>query len=136
LILSLIFFKKKFYYKIFSVTDTGGVFKQVISIFWNKVLDCQLYFTDGLIDNSPECHTLGILLFWTILHYGQWPQWLNKFHIQYLIDEKIEHEKILKECNPISYKLVRQLKKKKSNFNDLLHSWVNNRDINVSIINL
>ncbi|POG58761.1 uncharacterized protein OCT59_002527 [Rhizophagus irregularis] len=54
--------------------------------------------------------------------------------IQYLIDEKIEHEKILKECNPISYKLVRQLKKKKSNFNDLLHSWVNNRDINIDHI--
>ncbi|CAB5357147.1 unnamed protein product [Rhizophagus irregularis] len=101
-------------------------------IEWAKY--CQLYFTDGLIDNSPECHTLGILLFWTILHYGQWPQWLNKFHIQYLIDEKIEHEKILKECNPISYKLVRQLKKKKSNFNDLLHSWVNNRDINIDHI--
>uniref|UniRef100_U9TNE5 Uncharacterized protein n=1 Tax=Rhizophagus irregularis (strain DAOM 181602 / DAOM 197198 / MUCL 43194) TaxID=747089 RepID=U9TNE5_RHIID len=88
------------------VTDTGGVFKQVISIFWNK----------------------------TILHYGQWPQWLNKFHIQYLIDEKIEHEKILKECNPIFYKLVRQLKKKKSNFNDLLHSWMNNCDINIDHI--
>ncbi|CAB5396266.1 unnamed protein product [Rhizophagus irregularis] len=72
------------------VTDTGGVFRQITSTFWNKVLECDLYFTNGIIDNTTESHILGKMLFWTILHCGLWPQWLHKLHIQYFIDEKID----------------------------------------------
>ncbi|GBB86943.1 hypothetical protein RclHR1_01340010 [Rhizophagus clarus] len=45
------------------VTDTGGVFRQVTLMFWRKIHECELYFIDGLIDDSSECHALEKLLF-------------------------------------------------------------------------
>ncbi|GES72833.1 hypothetical protein GLOIN_2v1885837 [Rhizophagus clarus] len=110
------------------VTDTGGVFRQVTSMFWRKIHECELYFTDGLIDYSSECHALGKLLFWTTLHCGWWPQWLNKVIFQYLFDEKIEAKKVLKEYNRGLYE---QLKNKKSR--DFFQEWRNNRDVNINI---
>ncbi|EXX71212.1 hypothetical protein RirG_080450 [Rhizophagus irregularis DAOM 197198w] len=110
------------------VTDTGGVFRQIISTFWNKVLECDLYFTNGIIDNTTESHILGKMLFWTILHCGLWPQWLHKLHIQYFIDEKIDVVNVLKTTNHNVYRLYRQIKHnidaKKS-----LNVYLSNREI-------
>jgi len=65
----------------FSVTDTGGAFRQITSTFWNQIYSDEKYFTDGIIDASQESFVLGKLLFWTLLHRGLWPQWLHKLHI-------------------------------------------------------
>jgi hypothetical protein len=105
-------------------------------MFWSQVYDSKSYFTCGIIDDndSMDCYTLGKLLFWTLLHYGLWPQWLHKMHLQYFMEEKIEFANILKENSPIIYRIYRQLMAKSSDSNKLLHDWVQNREINVSII--
>jgi len=77
---------------------------------------------------------LGKLLFWTLLHRGLWPQWLHKLHIQYLIDEKIDVVNILKQYNPIVYKLYRHLMSSNSNLKNSLQNWISNREVNVSLI--
>jgi hypothetical protein len=121
------------YYK-FSVTDTGGAFRQVTSIFWDKIHECGLYFTNGIIENTTESYTLGRMLFWTILHCGLWPQWLHKLHIQNFINEKIDVVNVLKTTNPIIYRLYRQLTHNNIGVNKSLNEYLNNREIDVSII--
>ena len=118
----------------FSVTDTGGAFCQITSIFWNEIYSNEKYFTDGIIDASQESFVLGKLLFWTLLHCGLWPQWLHRLHIQYLIDEKIDVVNILKQCNPIVYQLYRHLMSSNSNSKNSLQNWISNREIDVSLI--
>src|SRR5579871_6438373 len=100
-------------------------------MFWDKVRECELYFTEGIIDNLNDSHALGKLLFWMLLHGSLYPQWLNKFHVQYLLDEKIEFEKIFKEHNVQLYSQLISKKKSKA-----LQEWTNNRDVDVSIYNL
>ena len=127
--LSLFFFSFKF-----SVTDTGGAFRQITSTFWNQIYSDEKYFTDEIIDASQESFVLGKLLFWTLLHRGLWPQWLHKLHIQYLIDEKIDVVNILKQYNPIVYKLYHHLMSSNSNLKNSLQNWICNREVNVSLI--
>jgi hypothetical protein len=107
--------------------DTGGAFRQITTLFWTEAE--LIYFLNGLIDNSNDCQFLGKLLFWTMLHNGYWPQWLNKMHIQYIFEDPIVSTKLLKQHNKPLYSLYNQIVSNGMNWRKGFENWVENRDI-------
>jgi hypothetical protein len=85
----------------FSVIDTGGVFRNVTELFWKNVKTKK--FEGGkLFDGDQLCiiqqnsiivdwehqKFIGIILFWSWIHGGSWPRWLDPLHLQYFIEGK------------------------------------------------
>jgi hypothetical protein len=61
--------------------------------------------------------SIGNPLFWTFIHYGSWPKWLKKIHIQYVInDNNILYDRI----DPSSKVKIEQVELKKSDVNKFL----------------
>src|SRR5688572_14220309 len=87
------------------------------------------YFSNGLIDNSNNCQIIGKILFWTVLHSGYWPQWLNKMHIMYILEEQIDSINVLKSHNKKLHTLYSKITANSPNWRNEFKEWVKNRDI-------
>jgi hypothetical protein len=54
--------------------------------------------------------TIGKLLFWTLIHNGFWPYWLDPFHIQSIFEIAcIDTKSICLEINPIVGRIIDNL---------------------------
>jgi len=128
---------------IFSVIDTGGVFRNVTETFWQNIklkrfIGGKLFDGDQsyLIQQNSDIiewmypQTIGKILFWTWLHVGSWPKWLDPLHFQYIIegDESVMCLKALREHIPYLYFLANDLNLRQ----DELEHWIIHNGLNVS----
>ena|SRR5438034_11670615 len=76
-------------------TRTGNIFEQINN---GKYL---MSYNPAALHNNV-IFTLGRLLFWTLIHNGFWPYWLDPFHIQSIFEIAcIDTKSIYLEINPI-----------------------------------
>jgi len=139
-------------YNFFSVIDTGGVFRNVTEIFWKNIKTKELIggkLFDGtqlylILQNSDiiewaYSHTIGKLLFWSWLHIGSWPKWLNPLHLWYIIEgeESVTCLNALYEHIPYLYSLANDIKN--LGLNDSrrrdIEYWISHNGLNVRYIN-
>ena len=75
-------------------------------------------------------YCIGKILFWTWLHVGSWPKWLDPLHFQYIIegDESVMCLKALREHIPYLYFLANDLNLRQ----DELEHWIIHNGLNVS----
>ncbi|GES79129.1 hypothetical protein GLOIN_2v1837680 [Rhizophagus clarus] len=102
------------------VVDTGGVFRSITESFWQtikpkSVIGGKLF--DGyhlhLIQQNSDLVNwsyptiIGKILFWSWIHQGSWPKWLDPLHLKYIIygKESIVCTNALFEHIPFLYNL-------------------------------
>ena len=79
---------------------------------------------------------IGKLLFWSWIHLGSWPQWLDPIHLQYIIDEKesISCMSSLLDYAPYFYNLSNDIKNNGKEIRKRdLEFWIEQRGLNVSL---
>jgi hypothetical protein len=133
-----------------SAIDTGGVFRDVTEIFWQRLKTHRFNggrLFDGestyMIQQNSElveweyATTLGKLLFWSWIHFGSWPKWLDQIHMQYVINgEQIPCKRALQEHIPYLYRLSEKIKTNGLQRNESdLRFWLNENGVGVSYIN-
>ena len=82
--------------------------------------------------------TLGKLLFWSWIHSGSWPKWLDPIHMHYVINgrEHVSCERALQEHIPYLYNLCEEIKNYGwQRCESELRFWINERGLKVSYIN-
>jgi hypothetical protein len=115
------------------VIDAGGVFMHVTQQLWDQIKDyddLQLLFVTNndtsIISSNPFfLHSkaffyLGKMLFWSLIHDGAWPHWLNKFHFRYIFEMKINYIQILEEIQPLVFEITKSIEK----INEELRPWL------------
>ena len=83
--------------------------------------------------------TIGKLLFWTWLHAGSWPKWLDPLHLQYIIEGEESVMCLNALCNHIPYLYflandVKDLELKNLRQNDI-ERWMTHNGLDVNNIN-
>ena len=134
-----------------SAVDTGGVFRDVTEIFWKKLKSHT--FNGGklfegefnfIIQQNSElidweyATTIGKLLFWSWIHSGSWPKWLDQIHMNYIINgiEYASCKRILQEHIPYLYHLSERIKNNGwERYESELRFWLNENALEVSYIN-
>jgi hypothetical protein len=53
--------------------------------------------------------TIGKLLFWTLIHNGFWPYWLDPLHFQSIFEIYIDTKSLCLEINPIVGRVIDNL---------------------------
>lgn len=82
--------------------------------------------------------TLGKLLFWSWIHFGSWPKWLDQIHMQYVINggEQVSCKRALQEHIPYLHRLSEKIKSNGLQRNESdLRFWLNENGLGVSYIN-
>ena len=81
--------------------------------------------------------TIGKLLFWSWIHFGSWPKWLDQVHMRYVINgrDRISCEMALQEQNFYLYCLSEEIKNNgwQRRESDLRY-WLNENGLEVSYI--
>ncbi|CAB5201749.1 hypothetical protein RhiirA5_426203 [Rhizophagus irregularis] len=103
--------------------DTGGVFRDMTTILWQKIryhteFNGGKLFENDLIQQNSEliewdyATSIGKLLFWTFIHFGSWPKWLKEIHMQYVIGgtEYVSSKNALYEHNMYLYNLSERIR--------------------------
>jgi hypothetical protein len=83
--------------------------------------------------------TIGKLLFWSWLHVGSWPKWLDPLHLKYIIEgeESVICLNALCEHTSYLYFLANDIQDPElriSRQSDI-EGWINHNGLNVSYIN-
>lgn len=82
---------------------TGNIFSQMNS---GKYL---ISYNPAALHNKV-IYTMGRLLFWTLIHNGSWPYWLDPFHIQSVFEiTYIDIQSICLMINPIVGHVIKNL---------------------------
>lgn len=108
-----------------SAIDTGGVFREVTEKFWEKLVSHSfnggnlfegestfIIQQNSVLIEWEYATTLGKLLFWTWIHLGSWPKWLDQIHMQYVINGKgrVLCKRALQEHIPYLHHLSEKIK--------------------------
>ncbi|PKY50566.1 hypothetical protein RhiirA4_467111 [Rhizophagus irregularis] len=106
------------------VIDTGGVFRNVTELFWDDVKKRE--FNGGKLFDGDKAFLIqqnasivewaypkimGKALFWSLIHAGTWPKWLDQMHLQYIIEGEntIMCLNVLNKHIPYLYNLAHDL---------------------------
>jgi hypothetical protein len=137
----------------FSVIDTGGVFRNVTELFWDDVKKRE--FNGGKLFDGDKAFLIqqnasivewaypkimGKALFWSLIHAGTWPKWLDQMHLQYIIEGEntIMCLNVLNKHIPYLYNLAHDLlinpESRNSRKNDIEY-WIQHCGLDVGCIN-
>jgi hypothetical protein len=89
--------------------------------------------------NWEYATTLGKLLFWSWIHFGSWPKWLDQIHMQYVINgrEHVLCKRALQERIPYLYNLSEEIKNNGlQRRENELRFWINENGLSVSYTNV
>src|SRR6266542_3450287 len=115
---------KKTIFIFFSVIDTGGIYRNVTELFWknvktNEFIGGRLFDGDQLFLIQQNTNIIsweypkiiGKLLFWSLIHVGSWPKWLDPLHLQYIFEgeDSIMYLNALSEYVPFLYNLAKDI---------------------------
>ena len=132
-----------------SAVDTGGVFRDITAMLWQKIrfhaeFNGGKLFENDLIQQNSEliewdyASSIGKLLFWTFIHFGTWPKWLKEIHMQYAIggSEYASPKNALYEYNIYLYNLSERIRSDgwQRHENDI-RFWISENSLSVSYIN-
>ncbi|GES99680.1 G2/M phase-specific E3 ubiquitin-protein ligase-like [Rhizophagus clarus] len=128
--------------------DTGGVFRDMTTILWQKIRFYSEFnggklFENDVIQQNSElvsweyATSIGKLLFWTFIHCGSWPKWLKEFHMQFIIggSEYASFKEALYDYNIYLYNLSERIKNDGWQMHESdIRFWMNENDLNDQIL--
>src|SRR5581483_5488179 len=89
-----------------NITKSGMIFDQIN----NKKY---LITYNPAAFHSKVIFTIGKLLFWTLIHNGFWPYWLDSIHFQFIFDKEaisnIDIKPMYSEINPTVGHVIHKL---------------------------
>ncbi|RIA86678.1 hypothetical protein C1645_828904 [Glomus cerebriforme] len=127
------------------VIDTGGVFRNITELFWKNIqtkdfIGRKLFDGDQLFliqQNSNIIEwaypkIIGKILFWCLVHAGNWPTWLDSMHLRYIIEgeNSINCLNLLHKHIPYLFNLAKDIMEGSQSRNSDLELWMQHNGLN------